>query len=137
VVANMLLKFSIGLFLLQVARNRVHIWIIRGVFILSVLYSIAFLIAILLQCHPVSAYWEMEPKDGHYCVSISVFMGLNYGFAAFNVGQPAVGDSERIADGDCALRCWLTGQSASYLTSSSGSSTSRRVSGDLSSVYLP
>ncbi|KAF2766998.1 hypothetical protein EJ03DRAFT_162776 [Teratosphaeria nubilosa] len=82
---NLALKFAIGFFILRVAQSKGHRIIIYIVLTVSCLHGLAFVIVLLQQCHPISAYWETKHVEGHYCTSLNVLLALNYALSAINV----------------------------------------------------
>ncbi|KAH9838850.1 putative integral membrane protein [Teratosphaeria destructans] len=82
---NLSLKFAIGFFILRVARDKRHRIIIYTVLTVSCLHSLAFIIVLLQQCHPISAYWDTKYVEGHYCTSLEILLALNYALSAVNI----------------------------------------------------
>ena len=70
-LSTVLLKVAIGFFLLRVATNRIHIWIIRVVMVSTVICGGGFFFVILLQCWPMRAWWTLDPTDGK-CLSWTI-----------------------------------------------------------------
>ncbi|ETS78740.1 hypothetical protein PFICI_08593 [Pestalotiopsis fici W106-1] len=83
-------KLSIGFFLLRITVKKIHIWIVYGAMFFSVLSGIAFFLVTLLQCTPVSFFWERvgefygDPMEGT-CVSAEVIIGLAALYSTFSV----------------------------------------------------
>ncbi|KAF7537974.1 hypothetical protein G7054_g3289 [Neopestalotiopsis clavispora] len=83
-------KMSIGFFLLRITVKKIHIWIVYGAMFFSVLSGIAFFLVTLLQCTPVSFFWERvgefygDPMEGT-CVSAEVIIGLAALYSSFSV----------------------------------------------------
>ncbi|CAK1362530.1 hypothetical protein CB0940_05256 [Cercospora beticola] len=84
VCSTTVLKISIGLFLLRVATNRIHIWIIRIVMLLGLVFGVAFTFVIIFQCWPISDWWSLDPSQKH-CIKPEVVVGLTYGVSGLNV----------------------------------------------------
>ncbi|KAF2210361.1 hypothetical protein CERZMDRAFT_28819, partial [Cercospora zeae-maydis SCOH1-5] len=84
VCATTVLKISIGLFLLRVATNRIHICIIRMVMLLGLVFGVAFTFVIIFQCWPISDWWSLDPRQKH-CIKPEVVVGLTYGVSGLNV----------------------------------------------------
>lgn len=78
------MKMSIGLFLLRVAVNKLHIWLIRFVMLLAAVFGGGFTFVLIFQCWPIRAFWTLDPTDGH-CINAQVLEGLVYGISALNV----------------------------------------------------
>ncbi|KAF5853267.1 hypothetical protein GGP41_001836 [Bipolaris sorokiniana] len=83
VVTNGLLKFSIGYFYLRVAVKRNHIWCIRILMGGTVLCCLIYLFLVMLQCSPVSAFWEIHPASSK-CIPKGPTLGISYALAAIN-----------------------------------------------------
>lgn len=84
VCATSFLKVSIGLFLLRVATNKIHIWIVRLVMILAAVFGFAFFFVIVFQCWPISDWWSLDPNQKH-CIKPEIVVGLTYGVSGLNV----------------------------------------------------
>ncbi|KAK2005518.1 hypothetical protein LZ32DRAFT_672841 [Colletotrichum eremochloae] len=67
VCSTCLLKLSVGYFLLRVAMERPHIWIIWVLMAGTVVFGTAYLIMVALQCRPVATYWEQGPRTPDKC----------------------------------------------------------------------
>ncbi|EXF73530.1 hypothetical protein CFIO01_02822 [Colletotrichum fioriniae PJ7] len=67
VVSTCLLKISVGYFLLRVALDRPHIWIIRALMVGTVVFGTAYLFMVAFQCRPVPTYWEEGPRTPEKC----------------------------------------------------------------------
>ncbi|KAK1516935.1 uncharacterized protein CCOS01_12484 [Colletotrichum costaricense] len=67
VVSTCLLKISVGYFLLRVALDRPHIWIIRALMVGTVVFGTTYLFMVAFQCRPVPTYWEDGPRTPEKC----------------------------------------------------------------------
>ncbi|KXH49473.1 hypothetical protein CSIM01_03761 [Colletotrichum simmondsii] len=67
VVSTCLLKISVGYFLLRVALDRPHIWIIRALMVGTVVFGTTYLFMVAFQCRPVPTYWEEGPRTLEKC----------------------------------------------------------------------
>ncbi|KAL0777329.1 hypothetical protein CaCOL14_006847 [Colletotrichum acutatum] len=67
VVSTCLLKISVGYFLLRVALDRPHIWIIRALMVGTVVFGTTYLFMVAFQCRPVPTYWEEGPRTPEKC----------------------------------------------------------------------
>ncbi|UQC78929.1 uncharacterized protein CLUP02_04408 [Colletotrichum lupini] len=67
VVSTCLLKISVGYFLLRVALDRPHIWIIRALMVGTVVFGTTYLFMVAFQCRPVPTYWEDGPRTLEKC----------------------------------------------------------------------
>lgn len=76
-------KISIGLFLLRITIRSLHRWIINISMGLTVLTGIVFFFVTLLQCMPVSYFWDKSLANGR-CINIEVIIGLTYLYSAIS-----------------------------------------------------
>lgn len=76
-------KISIGLFLLRVTVRPLHRKIILLVMGLTVLTGIVFFFVTLLQCMPISYFWDKKIEGGK-CVNVYVIIGLTYLYSAIS-----------------------------------------------------
>ncbi|OHE92473.1 hypothetical protein CORC01_12191 [Colletotrichum orchidophilum] len=67
VISTCLLKISVGYFLLRVALDRPHIWIIRTLMAGTVVFGLTYLFMVAFQCRPVPTYWEEGPRTPEKC----------------------------------------------------------------------
>ncbi|KAK6215534.1 hypothetical protein QIS74_08553 [Colletotrichum tabaci] len=77
-------KISIGYFLLRITVRKVDVWIIYIVMMLTVCTGVVFFFVTLLQCQPISYFWNKRTQDGH-CVPMDVIIALTYLYSAFSV----------------------------------------------------
>jgi hypothetical protein len=54
-------KTALCLFLLRVAKNRSHIWILRILMWANIAAGTPFCFIILFQCWPIHMYWDLDP----------------------------------------------------------------------------
>lgn len=83
-LATSLLKVSVGLFLLRVAAQPVHIWIIRTVIILSAVFGGGYFFVMVFQCWPISNWWDLNPAHKN-CINPDIVIGLTYCVSALNI----------------------------------------------------
>ncbi|KAM0254600.1 hypothetical protein ACHAQJ_006636 [Trichoderma viride] len=76
-------KLSVGYFLLRLMIRRLEKMIIYGVMGLTVLTGVLFFFVTLLQCQPLSYFWDKN-QDGH-CISIEIIIIITYVYSAFSV----------------------------------------------------
>lgn len=76
-------KLSIGWFLLRLTVKRLHIWILWTSILLTVVTGVVFFFVSLLQCSPVSYFWD-KTQEGS-CLPIEVIIALAYLYSALNV----------------------------------------------------
>lgn len=77
-------KISIGLFLLRVTVKAIHKWIIYVAMGLTVLTGLVFFFVTLLQCSPISYFWNKGLENG-WCIHIDVIIGLTFLYSAVSV----------------------------------------------------
>ncbi|KAI0124885.1 hypothetical protein BJ170DRAFT_480041 [Xylariales sp. AK1849] len=79
-------KLSIGCFLLRITVKKVHTWTVYAAMCGSVLAGLAFFLVTLLQCSPVSYFWDRVDADAPgTCVNADVIIGLGALYSAFSV----------------------------------------------------
>jgi hypothetical protein len=74
-------KISIGLFLLRVVVRPFHRKLVLLVMGLTALTGIVFFFVTLLQCQPISFFWDKNLEGGK-CVNVYVIIGLTYLYSA-------------------------------------------------------
>lgn len=84
VLSTAALKVAIGLFLLRVANQRIHILIIYTIMILATVFGGAFFFVIVFQCWPISDWWDLNPAHKN-CINPDIVIGLTYGVSALNI----------------------------------------------------
>ncbi|KAF2631059.1 hypothetical protein BU25DRAFT_360897 [Macroventuria anomochaeta] len=82
--AMIAVKTSIGLFLLRVTIKPIHRWIIYIVMGLTVLTGLVFFFVTLLQCAPLSYFWDKKSQTG-WCVDADVIIALTFLYSAVSV----------------------------------------------------
>ncbi|KAH8425069.1 uncharacterized protein LDX57_002817 [Aspergillus melleus] len=79
-----LVKISIGFFLLRfTSQNKILKWFIIGTLIFLALFTIACILALIFQCWPVEAAWDVELKKTGKCYSIDTYLRIGQ----FNSGM--------------------------------------------------
>ena len=74
---------SIGMFLLRIANNKVHIWILRLLTVGSAVFGTVYLFMAVFQCSPVSAWWMLGPSS-HSCIDAKIITGATYCASVIN-----------------------------------------------------
>ncbi|KAL7958057.1 hypothetical protein V8C34DRAFT_284176 [Trichoderma compactum] len=82
-VTMILTKISIGYFLLRITVERIHTWIIGTVMLVTVVTGIVFFFVTMLQCAPVSYFWDKTQSGS--CINIDVIITLTYIYSALSV----------------------------------------------------
>jgi hypothetical protein len=57
--------------------QKIHLWVLRGFFLIQVIINSIVVLYILLQCHPISGLWN--PANGAKCLPPSGEEHLGYG----------------------------------------------------------
>jgi len=83
ILASSWLKLAVGVFLLRVATNRTHIWIIRAVIAGTALFGAVYFFLAIFQCKPVSAWWKHMPGYGT-CLGPNIVLATTYTSSALN-----------------------------------------------------
>ena len=80
-----LIKLSLSLFYLQIFSGTIVRVLLWATVVFNTLYGLIFVIGAVLQCSPVSYYWEQYTNDrlGGSCVNINLFGWLNAGIGVF------------------------------------------------------
>lgn len=76
-------KISIAIFLIRIIVEKVHLMLIYVALFINVLSGLAFFLVTMLQCHPVSYFWNKN-QDG-YCISVDIIIALTYVYSVFNI----------------------------------------------------
>lgn len=77
-------KVSIGLFLLRITIKPIHRWIIYINMALTVLTGLVFFFVTLLQCTPISYFWNKTSQTG-WCINVDVIIALTFLYSAVSV----------------------------------------------------
>ncbi|KAF7913690.1 uncharacterized protein EAF01_000096 [Botrytis porri] len=84
VITMAITKVSIGVYFLRLANKRYQFWIIYSVMAIAVLVSMAYFIFVLLQCQPISYFWNMFDDGSGSCLSTSTRANVTYAHAAMS-----------------------------------------------------
>lgn len=87
VVCTSLLKIATGHFLLRLAADARHIWLVRGLMVSTALLGGGYFFMVLFQCQPSpSVFWDENPRaaPGDKCWDDGVVLGLTYAASAMN-----------------------------------------------------
>ncbi|TGO30361.1 hypothetical protein BPAE_0006g01010 [Botrytis paeoniae] len=84
VITMAITKVSIGVYFLRLANKRYQLWIIYSVMAIAVLVSMAYFIFVLLQCQPISYFWNMFDDGSGFCLSTSTRANVTYAHAAMS-----------------------------------------------------
>ncbi|QSZ30857.1 hypothetical protein DSL72_000415 [Monilinia vaccinii-corymbosi] len=71
-------KVAIGVYFLRLSNRRYQFWIIYGIMALSLLCNSAYLVFVLLECQPLSFFWDMFSGGTGTCLSTSVIRSVTY-----------------------------------------------------------
>lgn len=80
----MLIKLSIGVFLLRLATKKLYIWIIRGSLVIVTLWSLGIFIWDIFQCTPVAKQWDFRITTGH-CAGPDEIISAAYALSVMTV----------------------------------------------------
>ncbi|GAB1318555.1 Rhodopsin domain-containing protein [Madurella fahalii] len=83
-VSMTLAKTSIAWFLLRVAVQRIHKWIIYVASVMTIVSCCTFFFACAFQCSPVSYFWDKYTQPGT-CISDGVVIALAYLFSVISI----------------------------------------------------
>ncbi|KAA8894842.1 putative integral membrane protein [Sphaerosporella brunnea] len=79
--ASMATKASICIFLLRITIRRTHRWILHSVMAMTMVTGIVFMLVLLLQCHPLTYFWDKN-QPGH-CIDWSVVIAMSWLWSGF------------------------------------------------------
>ena len=80
-LSSVALKASICLFLLRITIRKLHIWILYSVMGTTVMTGLVFMLVLLLQCHPISYFWDKD-QQGH-CINWTVIIAMSWVWSIF------------------------------------------------------
>ncbi|KAI1097434.1 hypothetical protein F4804DRAFT_171868 [Jackrogersella minutella] len=79
-------KISIGLFLLRIAIQKIHHYIIYVNLVLTVISGLIFFFVTVFQCNPIPYFWlRMNGVSQGTCISMDIIVALTYLYSAINV----------------------------------------------------
>ncbi|KAK2007261.1 hypothetical protein LZ32DRAFT_632413 [Colletotrichum eremochloae] len=84
IISTCLLKISVGYFLLRVSVRRAHIWTLRLLMLVTVLFGATYFFMFLLQCGPISTFWEQSPRVADKCFNNNVILAMTYTASIIN-----------------------------------------------------
>ncbi|OBR14555.1 Integral membrane protein [Colletotrichum higginsianum IMI 349063] len=90
VVSTCLLKISVGFFLLRVAVDRPHVWILRVLMAGTVFFGATYLAMVAAQCRPLSTYWTQGPRTPGHCWPRQVIYVMTIAATVVNTGADFV-----------------------------------------------
>lgn len=82
--AMIMIKVSIGLFLLRITIHKIQRWIVFIVMGLTVLTGLVFFFVTLLQCTPISFFWDKFSQTGS-CVNVDIIIALTFLYSVVSV----------------------------------------------------
>jgi hypothetical protein len=83
-LSTSLLKIAVGLFLLRITINPIHVWIIRIIMIVAAFLGTAYTLLVLFQCNPVSYWWDLDPNHNGRCLSANLVVIFTYAVSGLN-----------------------------------------------------
>lgn len=78
-------KLSIGVFLLRIVIAQAYLWILYSAMVLNLITGLVFFFVTMLQCQPVSFFWDKAPPAKGSCISTSVIIDLTFVYSALNI----------------------------------------------------
>jgi hypothetical protein len=78
IITTAFIKASIALFLLQICVNKYQKFTIWSVTILSTVFSIAYVLVMTFQCHPIPYFWTRFLGGAGTCISATVIADMTY-----------------------------------------------------------
>lgn len=76
-------KLSIGVFLLRITIQRVHHYILYLAMLCSVLSGLVFFFVTLLQCQPITYFWNKDQNGS--CLDPNIIAALTYLYSAISM----------------------------------------------------
>ncbi|KAJ6022010.1 hypothetical protein N7540_007514 [Penicillium herquei] len=79
-------KISVCIFLMRITVKRSHIWTLYTVMILTVIAGLVFFFLMLLQCKPLSYFWnrkKFDPSIHGYCIDMEIIIIMTYIYSVF------------------------------------------------------
>ncbi|KAH7021619.1 uncharacterized protein B0I36DRAFT_334894 [Microdochium trichocladiopsis] len=77
-------KISVGCYLLRIATQRIHRWIIYLALAATILTSTAFFFVTLLQCNPIPFAWQKITGSGT-CIDIDTVINIMYAYSSLTL----------------------------------------------------
>ena len=74
-MSTTILRLAIGATLQRIANQKTHIYIIRAIMAISLIFGVAFSVMILLQCRPIWYFWSLSPSRPEHCQKPVVLIG--------------------------------------------------------------
>lgn len=95
----MLIKLSIGFFLLRLATQKVYVWILRVSLVVIVIWSMVTFIWNIFQCSPVEKQWDFRIVGGK-CVTPNQIVQAAYALSVLCIVSDWLFVSLGTCDGD-------------------------------------
>jgi hypothetical protein len=70
-------RLSIATTLLRLTVDRIHLWILYGIMVVSTAVGAVLLFFTILQCRPVAYYWNKSSMEGR-CLDMDILFGIIY-----------------------------------------------------------
>ncbi|KOS47832.1 hypothetical protein ACN38_g1158 [Penicillium nordicum] len=70
-------RLSIATTLLRLTIQRIHLWVLCGIMVISSAMGTVFLFFTIFQCRPVAHYWNRSSTKGR-CLDINILLGIVY-----------------------------------------------------------
>lgn len=78
IASTCILEMSVGFFLLRISIKSGHVWAVRILMLVSLLFGVSYLMVVAMQCLPVAVFWEISPRDPYQCLPQNVLLVLTY-----------------------------------------------------------
>lgn len=79
-----MLKISVSFFLLRIAVNIKHIWVLRILLVSTAIFGFSYFFMVVFQCSPVSSFWEENPRAKGHCIPEDAVMSMTYTASCLN-----------------------------------------------------
>ncbi|KUJ14564.1 uncharacterized protein LY89DRAFT_590129, partial [Mollisia scopiformis] len=89
-LTTILIRLSIGFFLLRTCNSRLHIWTIKIAMVIMTLLTITYFWFIFFQCHPVSYFWLQFSGGEGTCFSGQAVEDATIIFSVFAVATDLI-----------------------------------------------
>ncbi|KAH7317905.1 hypothetical protein BKA65DRAFT_109857 [Rhexocercosporidium sp. MPI-PUGE-AT-0058] len=83
IVTSLLIRLSIGFFLLRICNLRAHIWTIRITMATMIVVSVMYFGFMVFQCRPISYFWLRFTDGQGYCFTGRIIADITIVFSVF------------------------------------------------------
>jgi hypothetical protein len=82
-ITSILIRLSIGFYLLRICLYKVHTWIIRITMFIITLLTVMYFIFCVVQCSPVSYFWLQFSGEPGRCLPPMLVQNVSIAYAVF------------------------------------------------------